>query len=548
MLTSILYKNWDLLVLGIVIIATAIVGFIVYFQKPKSPTHSSFLGFALATAIWGTCSYLSYHIQPASTAFYFLRLTIFSVVWQTFYFLRFSLIFPKEEKVPQDKVAWSLLGTTILVSILTLTSLVFERIESVSASGAISQVVNGPAVPLFGMVSVGFTLAGLIILLKKTLIVKGEYTKPYRLISIGALVMFGLIIASNFILPVFFGNANYIPFGVLFVFPFIALTSYAIIKGKVFNVKVISAEFFITLLAALSLLQLVQSQELVETLLRAGIFICVLAVGILLIKSILREVEQREELERLNKQIEEKNAQLEDLSHFKSQLLSLASHQIKSPLAAIKGFVSLILDGSYGETGDKVKETLGKVQRSADDLIGLINTLLDVRKVEEGKMEYKFERTDLNKMIGDMVELLKPLAQVKQLEFSFASPGHEVWVNADPEKLKQVVQNLADNAIKYTPSGFVKMELKEMPAGGATSVGSAVVFVSDSGLGIAPELVPHLFEEFVRDERVKKAIRGTGLGLFIARKIAEAHGGTISATSPGEGKGSTFQLTLPEIK
>jgi len=143
--------------------------------------------------------------------------------------------------------------------------------------------------------------------------------------------------------------------------------------------------------------------------------------------------------------------------------------------------------------------------------------------------------------VNEVVELMKPLAEAKQLQFSFVSPEKEIAVNADAQKLKQVVQNLTDNAIKYTPSGFVRVELKE-------EGGMAVVFVSDSGLGVSATLIPYLFEEFVRDERVKKEIRGTGLGLYIARKITEAHGGKLTAESAGEGKGSMFGMTVPVVK
>jgi len=261
-------------------------------------------------------------------------------------------------------------------------------------------------------------------------------------------------------------------------------------------------------------------------LLRTAIFVLVLVFSVFLIQSVHREVEQRE--------------QLAELGRFKSELLSLASHQIRSPLAAMKGFITLIMDGSYGEVSDKIKETLGKVKGSADELIDLINVLLDVRKVEEGRMEYQFEKLDLTPLVAETVAALMPLAQAKNLTLTSDIGTAQVLVNIDRIKFKQVIQNLIDNAIKYTPSGFVKVVLR-------TDTVHAFIVVSDSGLGIPASLLPVLFEEFIRDERVKKEIRGTGLGLYIARNIAQAHGGTLVAESPGEGKGSTFTVTIPLV-
>jgi signal transduction histidine kinase len=279
-------------------------------------------------------------------------------------------------------------------------------------------------------------------------------------------------------------------------------------------------------LAVATLLELVISQSLTEVLLRTAIFVLVLVFSVFLIQSVHREVEQRE--------------QLAELGRFKSELLSLASHQIRSPLAAMKGFITLIMDGSYGEVSDKIKETLGKVKGSADELIDLINVLLDVRKVEEGRMEYQFEKLDLTPLVAETVAALMPLAQAKNLTLTSDIGTAQVLVNIDRIKFKQVIQNLIDNAIKYTPSGFVKVVLR-------TDTVHAFIVVSDSGLGIPASLLPVLFEEFIRDERVKKEIRGTGLGLYIARNIAQAHGGTLVAESPGEGKGSTFTVTIPLV-
>jgi signal transduction histidine kinase len=156
-------------------------------------------------------------------------------------------------------------------------------------------------------------------------------------------------------------------------------------------------------------------------------------------------------------------------------------------------------------------------------------------------MEYQFAKTDMVRLVRDTFEGLRPLAVQKGLEFTLKVPDGELAVNADAQKLKQVFQNLIDNAIKYTPSGSVAVELYE-------AAGGAVMFaVRDTGLGFAPELAPHLFEEFVRDERVKKQILGTGLGLFIARKIIEAHGGKLWAESKGLQKGSAFFVALKKI-
>ncbi|MBI3589402.1 MAG: HAMP domain-containing histidine kinase [Candidatus Liptonbacteria bacterium] len=293
-------------------------------------------------------------------------------------------------------------------------------------------------------------------------------------------------------------------------------------------------------MAIVTLFEVVLSKDPLTLVFRSGVFSLVLAFGILLIKSVLKEVEQREELQKLSEQLKKANTELESLSRFKTQILSFASHQIKAPLAVIKQFATILMEGLYGPVSDKVKETLGKMKNSADELIDLINTLLDLRKVEEGKMDYKFETVKLKDLVQKVFDGLKIQADAKKLEFNFTS-GTEASVSADPQKLKQVFQNLAENAIKYTPQGFVKLETKE-------EGGYAIFSVADSGLGIGQNLLPHLFDqEFVRDERVKREIKGTGLGLYIAKSIITGHGGTIWAESPGEGKGSTFYVKLRKV-
>jgi len=362
-----------------------------------------------------------------------------------------------------------------------------------------------------------------------------------RFLLIGVVIMFLLIFALNFILPAFFNNTRFIPLSAVFTLPFVIFTAYAIFKHHLLNVKMVSTEILAFVLTIATLIEVIITSDPLILVFRSGVFLLVLAFSILLIKSVRKEVEQREELERLAGDLKQANAKLEDLSRLKTQLLSLASHQIKSPLAAIKGFTEILIEGIYGQVNDKVKETLVKMKKSADGLVNLIDTLLNVRKVEEGRMDYQFARIDFRKLVEDTVEELRPLAGEKKLEFTFTAPHEAAWVNADAQKLKQVVQNLIDNAIKYTPMGFVKVEV-------APKESTYVLSVTDSGLGIPDELITHLFEEFIRDERVKKDILGTGLGLFIARKIVDAHSGKIWAESGGKDKGSRFYVALKSAK
>ena len=532
------FINLDLLSVGVAVASIGILGFAVFFSNQRSATNRSFLLFACITIIWGVSNYLDYQFTAPDVILWALRIDICISVVHAFLFFQLAYVFPKESITFPKFYKLLLIPLVILVAALTLTPFVFSGINHVAPAGQVTNPDRGPGIVVFALAAILLVGAGIVLFFKKMFSAKGLEKAQYRFVVIGTMLTFSLILVFDLILPVFFNQLRFVPLGAIFLFPFIVFMTYAIFKHHLLSVKVISTEILTFVLTVVTFSEIIFSQSFAETLFRSGEFVLVLIFGILLIRSVLREVEQREKLEKLDKELQEKNQQLDELSHFKSELLSLASHQIRSPLAAIKGFASLIMDGSYGPVPEKINAAVRTMSKSAEELIGLINTLLDVRKIEEGKMEYQFAKTDLVKMVADVVELLKPLAETKKLEFTFIPSDHEVWVNADAEKLKQVIQNLVDNAIKYTPSGFVRVMLNITAA-------TATVTVADSGVGIPDTLIPHLFEEFVRDERIKKQILGTGLGLYIARKIAEAHGGKMWAESAGEGKGSALHVTIP---
>ncbi len=237
----------------------------------------------------------------------------------------------------------------------------------------------------------------------------------------------------------------------------------------------------------------------------------------------------------------EMNKKLEELSHFKTHLLALTSHQLKTPLGIIRGYTALLRDGSYGELDPRAAEVIGKIELAAEDLVNLVDNVIDLRKVEEGRIEYQMENFDFVKMARRAADELGHMASSKGLNLSFEAPEKEILIYGDEQKLRHVIQNLIDNAVKYTEKGFVHAKVEEKD--------DLVVFsVEDSGIGIPENVQPFLFEEFIRDERVKREIRGSGLGLHVAKVFVEAHQGKIWMQSAGPGKGSVFAFSIPRVR
>ncbi len=168
--------------------------------------------------------------------------------------------------------------------------------------------------------------------------------------------------------------------------------------------------------------------------------------------------------------------------------------------------------------------------------------LTDARAIEEGRMQYQFQEVDIVKIVSSAIEEFRQMANKKGLILTFESTKPKVTIKADIDKLQQVVQNLIDNAIKFTEKGFVKVSIEE------TKQGLVSVSVIDSGGGMPQETIKNLFQPFMHRFASVSGIKSTGLGLYIAKEIVNAHGGGIRAESEGEGRGSRFIIELPIIK
>lgn len=246
-----------------------------------------------------------------------------------------------------------------------------------------------------------------------------------------------------------------------------------------------------------------------------------------------------EDLQKTTAQLEDANAQLKTLDKAKSEFLSVASHQLYTPLTAIRGYLSMLLEGDYGKIPHEQQPVVDIIEKSAVRLITLIKDLLDISRIESGRLELKLESVDMVAMAETLVKDLMPNALNKKLKLDFVKDDTVPHVVADAQRIRQVVLNIVDNAIKYTEKGTVTVTVK-------TEGDEVILAVKDTGKGITEEEIKRLFNKFTRVGGASRFhTEGAGLGLFVAKQMVQEHHGDVTVTSPGLGKGSTFTIRLP---
>jgi signal transduction histidine kinase len=241
---------------------------------------------------------------------------------------------------------------------------------------------------------------------------------------------------------------------------------------------------------------------------------------------------------RLFLEIEDKSRQLEVASRHKSEFLANMSHELRTPLNAIIGFSEVLADRMFGELNEKQAEYLKDIHASGTHLLALINDILDLSKIEAGRMELELVDFHLPTALDSALALVRERAMRRAITLEVSMDDRLGWVQADERKIRQVVLNLLSNAIKFTPEGG-RIEVRAV-----LRDGSIEVSVTDTGIGIAPEDQEAVFEEFRQVGTAEKKAEGTGLGLTLCRKFIELHGGRIWVTSR-LGAGSTFAFTIP---
>ncbi len=243
----------------------------------------------------------------------------------------------------------------------------------------------------------------------------------------------------------------------------------------------------------------------------------------------------------LKQQVEARTAELVHANRIKDEFLANMSHELRTPLSGILGFSEILLTGMYGGLNEKQNRYTENIHASGTHLLGLINDILDISKIEAGKFTLNPENLPLDVVCEASLVFVKQLAQKKSIDLQYSFSGSMPMIFADPKRLKQVLVNLLNNAVKFTPEhGTVKLEVRQDDA-----AGQMWFSVTDNGIGIAPESLEKIFQPFEQlDSSLSRQYQGTGLGLSLVKKLVELHGGKIEVESE-LGRGSRFHFNIP---
>jgi len=520
-----------------IVIISILIGFFIYLKDRKSLQSKLFLSVVIFFVLWVLNVLIQWVTSYHTILMFAWQLTAIFEVGLFLATIYFAYVFINKKDLPfvGKLIIWILGFITICLVPTKLNILMYDI-----------QNCEGVVGLLWDLIYIFEPLVILVVLFMGFITFRKETDKLIKkqiIIFTSGLAFF----LTTFFVSNFYGEVTGVyefnlwgPVGMLVFF---VMLGYMIVKFHTFNIKLLSAQALIFSLVFLVLgILFVRDIENVR-LITAFTLVLVTVAGNFLVKSVRKEVMQREQLQTLSEQLFEANDKLKGLDKLKTEFLSLASHQLRSPLTAIKGYTSMLMAGDFGDINPKQKETVGRVFESTNHLTKVVEDLLNVSKIEQGGMQYTMVPFDFEKAAKDLATDLSVTAKNKGLKLTFETDNKSSYtVKGDMEKIRQVILNLLDNSIKYTKEGSLTVKLSK-----DEKKNKILWSVADTGVGIPPEIKKTLFQKFARGEGAKMNTTGSGLGLYLAKTIIEGHKGRVWAESEGASKGSVFFVELDAV-
>ncbi|HBB44437.1 MAG: Signal transduction histidine kinase [Parcubacteria group bacterium GW2011_GWA1_44_13] len=562
-LTLITFKSAALIIAGIF---NLILGGVVLAKATKDLGNKAFFAISVGVFLWAI-SHSIFEILPTGSTFLLSvgHILYISAALIPVSFLLFATFWGSDDQNMKMSLYLPALSFIVIVTFVVLPNFI---IKSVILDKGIKTILFGSGYIIYALYIVGVFLFAFYKIVQKYRVATGMLKIQTMYVLFGTAVASLIGVITNLLLPMY-GSFYLFWVGPTMTVIMVAVIGYAILKHQLFDIKLIIVEMAILLLNLFLFLNVFTSHEKTDLILNVSVSAFILAFSIVLIRGIYKDIRDRERIEGLVKDMEVANEKLRMLEGQKTEFVSIASHQLRTPLTVIKGYASMILEGTFGHINDQARDAMEKLYKSSERIVALVEDLLTVSRIEQGRMMLNFERVNFKDFIQGVIGEMENEISESKIDMSFtAEEEKEFFVSIDEKKFKQVVKHILENAIKYTPEpGSVRVAVLD------DSLTKKVrLTVSDTGIGMTQEQVTAIFERFnlkaevgghatfdekhlTQEEEQKKnddaeakmmEKRTPGIGLYIVQEIVEAHHGTLRIESAGTDRGTTVVVELPK--
>jgi len=557
-------------------------GITVIAADKKNTVNRIFFLVTLIGCMWLSVNFLVDVWKDNSIALLFSKLDFALSLPSCYIFALFCWYFPKPIYNLKRSLQVFIIALIIAFSVIVFVSnWVVYGVKYISSG---YEVLYGKMIiPYFLLIGI-LVCAGLLIQILKFKKLTGNAKKQLITSFIGICILIIIPIVTNTLLPILYPNIPLITrLGYVGIILWGLITAYAIFSQGILNTKALAAELAFGLLLIIQVIQIFTSTSTSILVMRLLFFVLILYFGYLLIQTLKREVVYRKRIEVISNNLRYANNRLREVDAMKTEFVSMASHELLTPISAIEGYLSMIVDEHLVRIDDpKANKYITSVYRSSKRLARLVADLLNVSRIEEGRLLVEKKVVNVVELMQQTVDELKFKAAEKQVKLSFVSRLDPNYINTfgDADKIKEVLVNLSGNGIKYNKAGgqvvlsaqlwptqtveqrwhamahtvidkgrFGQGALQRIVNSAYTQmVGEQqiVIAIQDTGVGIAYEDIGKLFQKFSRvGDWSTQETPGTGLGLYVSKALIEMHHGKIWVESAGVGKGSTFFFSLP---
>lgn len=572
-------KNTLILIIAVINIAY---GSIIYLKDKKNTTSIWFFLLAISVGLWGVGMFLFRLAQDEYLTQVFARILYFSAALIPIAFVYFSAVFPSSSP---SFTAWQKYVLPIpffLVVILSLVPDFLIKGTQFVAGDETHILYNKFYHAIYVFYIIIYFAYGYFLLIKKYIASRtADVILSNQIIYILAGTSISTVIGvfANLLGP-YAGIFKFNWLGQIGNIVMISTISYAVVKHHLFSISLILVEMAVFLLNILVFVNIFTSHMQAEFILNTLVFLFIFLFSSILMRSIYKDIRDREYIAGLVKEMEGANERMRIMEAQKTEFVSIASHQLRTPLTVIKGYASMVLEGTFGALTDEARNAVEKLYKSSEKVVALVEDLLTVSRIEQGKMVLAFERVDFMNFIHGILSEIDKEAQELKIKLVFvADTNKDFGVLIDPKKFKQVVAHLFENALKYTPAGgSVRVAVS------LDSISRKIrLVISDTGVGMTPEQIKTILERFnlkegtegvqieIVDQKeatdpnskettetssegdketkeessLAEESRTPGIGLYIAQEIIEAHHGNLRIESAGTNKGVTVIVELP---